>query len=120
MGCPCMEKSLCYTRYSIVHKLSNKQSAKMICRFDRLKIAQIKRQIAIWALEKSSAAHAFEDLAMALDTIILCIQRLAISCVGNLQSYSCERSANFEQNMASNEHVVQLENVIKSYMKTYI
>ena len=27
---------LCNTRYSIVHKLSNKQNAKIICRFDRL------------------------------------------------------------------------------------
>ena len=27
---------LCNTRYSIVHKLSNKQNAKMICRFDKL------------------------------------------------------------------------------------
>ena len=32
-------KYLCYTRYSIVQKLSNKQSAKVIYRFDRLRTA---------------------------------------------------------------------------------
>ena len=29
-------------RYSIVQKISNKQSAKVICRFDRLRIAHSK------------------------------------------------------------------------------
>ena len=33
-------KILCYTKYtSIVQKLSNKESAKVICRLDRLRIA---------------------------------------------------------------------------------
>ena len=38
---------LCNTRCSIVQKLSNKQSAKVICRFDRLRTAHSKRQQAI-------------------------------------------------------------------------
>ena len=33
---------LCYTRYSIVQETSNKQSAKGICRFDRLRTAHSK------------------------------------------------------------------------------
>ena len=41
---PCVQNILCYTRYSIVQKLSNKQYAKVICRFDRLITAQSKRQ----------------------------------------------------------------------------
>ena len=59
MGCPCTKKIICYRSYSIVHKLSNKQSAKVICRFDRLKAAHIKRQKAIyeWILEKRPYCH---------------------------------------------------------------
>ena len=63
------------------HQLSNKQSAKVICKFDRFRTAHSKRQKTIWALEKLLATHAFdyillrvnpglisyEDLAMALD-----------------------------------------------------
>ena len=37
-------KYLCYTSYSTVQKLSNLQSAKVICRFDELRIAYSKRQ----------------------------------------------------------------------------
>ena len=36
---PAMQNVLCYTRYCIVQKSSNKQSAKVICRFDRLRTA---------------------------------------------------------------------------------
>ena len=67
--------------YSNVQKLSTKRSAKMICRFDRLRTAHSNRQKAIWALERLSATHAFhyivlrgnsdltncEDLATAMD-----------------------------------------------------
>ena len=44
IGHPHMQNILCYTRYSIVHKLSNKQSTKVICRFDRFRTAHSKRQ----------------------------------------------------------------------------
>ena len=33
---------LCNTRYSIVQKLSDKKSAKVICRFDRLRTVHSK------------------------------------------------------------------------------
>ena len=39
-----MQNILFCTRYSIVQKLSNKQSAKVICKFDRLRTAHNKRQ----------------------------------------------------------------------------
>ena len=40
-----------YTRYSSVQKLSNKQSAEVICRFDRLRTTHSKSQKAIWGME---------------------------------------------------------------------
>ena len=43
IGLPCMQNMSNYTRYSIVQKLSNKQSAKVICKFDRLRTAHNKR-----------------------------------------------------------------------------
>ena len=37
------KNNLCNTTNSIVQKLSNKQSAKVICRFDRLRTSHSKR-----------------------------------------------------------------------------
>ena len=80
-----MQKILCCTRYSILQKLSNTQSAKVICKFDGLRTAHRKRQKVIWALErKTYCAHAFdyivlkvnpgltscEDLATALPSVL--------------------------------------------------
>ena len=42
---------LYYTMYPIVQKLSNKQSAKMICRFDRLRTAHSKSHKVIWVIK---------------------------------------------------------------------
>ena len=53
-------QNITYAIYTIVKNLSNKKSAKVICRFDRLWTAHTKRQKAIWALEKLSATHTFE------------------------------------------------------------
>ena len=39
LAAQCTQNILRYTRYSIVQKISNKQSAKVICRLDRLRIA---------------------------------------------------------------------------------
>ena len=64
-----------------MQKVSNKETVKVICRFDRLVTAHSKRQKAIGALQNLSAAHAFnyimlkvnpgltscEDLTMAVD-----------------------------------------------------
>ena len=69
---------------SIVQKLSNKQSAKMICRFDRLRTSHSKRQKSHMSFERLLSADAFnfivpdltscEDLATAL-LIYECIVR---------------------------------------------
>ena len=44
MGHPHMQNILCYTKYSTVEKFSNKQNAKVNCRFDRLGTAHSKKQ----------------------------------------------------------------------------
>ena len=43
IGHPRMQNILCRAGYSIVEKLSNKQSAKVICWFDRLRTSHSKR-----------------------------------------------------------------------------
>ena len=60
-----MQKILCCTRYSILQKLSNKQSAKVICKFDRLRTAHRKRQkpIGHWK-GKCISAHAFDYIVL--------------------------------------------------------
>ena len=73
---------LCYTRYSIVQKLRNKQSAKVICRCDRLRTAHSKGKIAIRVMSNGkliSCPHnytvlrinpgmtSYKDLAMVVD-----------------------------------------------------
>ena len=52
IGRPRSQNILCCTRYSIVQKLRNKQSAKVIYRFDRLRTAHSKRQKAIMSIVK--------------------------------------------------------------------
>ena len=50
-----------YTRYCTVQKVSNKQSAKVICRLNRLStVARSKSQKAMWVMEYLSAAHIFD------------------------------------------------------------
>ena len=47
-----------------MQKLSNKQSAKVICRFDRLRIAHGKRQRSHTSIENLSATHAFDYIVV--------------------------------------------------------
>ena len=47
--------------------LSNKQSAKVICRFDRLRTAHSKSQKGICALENLSATHAFDYIVLKVN-----------------------------------------------------
>ena len=51
----------CSTRYTIVQKLSNKQNAKAICKFDRLRTSHSKRQKNI---EKLTPAYAFNYIVL--------------------------------------------------------
>ena len=45
-------------------KLSNKQSAKVICRFDRLRTAHSKSQKAIYAMQNLSTTYAFDYIVL--------------------------------------------------------
>ena len=56
-GLPRTQNISCSTRYSIVQKLSNKQSAKVICRFDRLTTSHSNRQKSHISIEKLSSSH---------------------------------------------------------------
>ena len=58
---PALKNILCYARYSIVQKLSNKQSVKVIC---RLRIAHSKRQTNHISLKNLSAAHTFHYIML--------------------------------------------------------
>ena len=67
--------ALCYTRYAIVEKLSNKQSTKVICRFNRLRTAHSKRQTSHISTAKFLATHTF-------DYIVLKVNHGLTSCEG--------------------------------------
>ena len=53
-------------RYSIVQKLSYKQSAKVICRLDKLRIAHSKSKKAIWVMECLSSTHEFDYIVIGI------------------------------------------------------
>ena len=55
------KNTLCYTRYSIVQELSNKQSAKVICSFDRLRTAHSKSQKATIMSHGKLIGHPYID-----------------------------------------------------------
>ena len=87
-----------HARYSTVQILSNKQGAKVICRFKRLRTSHSKRQKSHWALKRLTSTHTFnyiwcssligltscEDLAMAL-------HRKAITMVYKCICFMCAR-----------------------------
>ena len=60
---------LCYTKYSIVPKLSNKQSAKVIFRFDRLRTVHSKRQTSHMSIGNLSASPAILWLILSILTV---------------------------------------------------
>ena len=67
VGHPCTQIILCYIKYSVVQKLSNKQSAKVICRLDRLKAAHRKNKKAIQVMEYLSVAPAFDYIVLRIN-----------------------------------------------------
>ena len=69
---------LCYTRYSVVQKLSNKQNAKVIYRFDRLRTSYGKRQKAIWALEKLLSTHEFDYILLRVKSGLIRLKLLPL------------------------------------------
>ena len=72
-----MQNILCYTRYFIVQKLSNKQSAKVICTFGRLRTAHGRSQKAIWVMEYLSAAYTFDYIVLRINPSLTSCKDLA-------------------------------------------
>ena len=58
--CARMQKYFMLHKISIVQKLSINQSAKVICRFDRLRTAYSKRQTNYMSIGNLSATHTFD------------------------------------------------------------
>ena len=63
---------LCYTRYSTVQNLSNKQSAEVICKFDNL-----------------SATHAFEHIVLRINPGLTSCKDLSTVGDNNLYNNQC-------------------------------
>ena len=80
IGYPRMQNILSCTRYSILQTLSKKQSANMICKFDRLRTAHRKRQKAIWALENLLATHAFDYIVLRVNSGLASCETLLRPC----------------------------------------
>ena len=62
---PLMHAKLMLHKVFYMQKLTNKQSAKVICRFDRLITAHCKRNKPYINLENLSATHAFNSIRSA-------------------------------------------------------
>ena len=69
-----------------MQKLSNKQSAKVIYRFDRLKTAHSKTQKAIIITENLTTALAFEYLVFMVNPHLTSCKDLAMVVDNNLDS----------------------------------
>ena len=63
-----------HAAYSIVQKLSNKQSAKVFSRFDRLRTSHSKRQKSHMSIERLSSSHPFNyvHIAQGYPSLISC------------------------------------------------
>ena len=61
------KNTLCYTKYSIVQKLSNKQSPKVICRFNRLITAHSKKERSHISSGNLLAIHAFDYIVLKVN-----------------------------------------------------
>ena len=64
-----------------MQKLSNKQSAKVICRFHSLRTAHSKSPKAIWAMEYLSASHAFDYIVLRVNPGLTSCNDLAMVVV---------------------------------------
>ena len=76
-------KYLCYAKYCFVQKLSNKQSTKVICRFDRLRTAQSKRQTSHMSIGNLMSAYTLDYIALRVKPGLMSCENLAIA----LQTY---------------------------------
>ena len=90
---PTRVEYLCCTRYSIVQQLSDKQSIKVICRFDRLRTAHMQQEL---KCRMSNAmlivAHVFDYIALMINLGLTSCKDLAtvvdISLDNNYSAYN--------------------------------
>ena len=73
---------LCNTRCSIVQKSSIKQNTKVICRFDRLRIAHSKRQTSHMCIRNLSATHTFDYIVLRIKPGLTSCEDLAMALPG--------------------------------------
>ena len=86
--CLCIQNLSCNTRYSIVQKLSNKQSAKVICRIDRLCTAYSMRQTSHMSIGKLiGCPHTFNYIVLSVKPVLTSCEHLAIVLAYQLQQY---------------------------------
>ena len=62
-------------------ELSNKQSAKVICRLDRLRTAHSKGQKNNMSIENLSAAHEFDYIVLRVEPCLASGEDLAITLI---------------------------------------
>ena len=74
---PTHTKFLCNTRYTIVQKVSNKQSTKVICRFDRLRTAHDKRHRSHMSIENLLVSHKFDYIVLRVKLGLTSFEDLA-------------------------------------------
>ena len=64
-----------------VQKLSNKQSAKVVCRFDRLRISHTKRQKSHMSIAKLLSAYAFNNIVLKVNYGLTSCKDLAMAVI---------------------------------------
>ena len=69
-----------------MQKLSNKHSAKVICRFGILRTAYRKTQRAVLVMKNLSASHAFDYLVLRANPGLTCCKDLAMVMDNSLGS----------------------------------
>ena len=74
-----MQNILYCTWYSIVQNLSNKQNAKVICRFHRLRTAHSKRQTSGMSIEILLAAIALNNIVLRINPGLTSCENLAMA-----------------------------------------
>ena len=67
------------SRCSFVNKWSNKQSAKVICKFDRLRTSHSKSQKSHMSIEKLSSAHPFNYIVLRVNPSLSSCEEFATS-----------------------------------------
>ena len=76
-----MQNISCSTRYTTVQNLSNKQSGKVICKFDRFRISHSRRQRSHMSIEKLTSAHAFNYIVLRVNHCLTSCKDLAMAFV---------------------------------------